>query len=87
MEQSSTLFFEGGSHISGSFDGVNTEDIIVVKIKDEKLHNIQLADQLLLKLSLTSLGNDVVINANDYFNLKVGVKTKTTEIYLDDLNF
>lgn len=79
--------FEGGSHISGSFDGVNTEDVIVVRIKDQQLHNIQLADQLLLKLSLTSLGNDVVINANDYFNLKVGVKTKTTEIYLDDLNF
>lgn len=90
MMQNGTVIdsiFEGGSYINGNFDGNNAEDVLVVKIKDEKLHNIQVTDQLKLDISLTSLGNNVVINTNDYFNLRLGLKTKTTEIYLDDLNF
>lgn len=79
--------FDGTSCIHGNFDGMMGEDIIVVKVVDEKLHNIQLADQLLLNIGFSSHGNNVVINANDYFNLRIGLKTKTTEIYTEDLNF
>ena len=79
--------FEAGSFINGNFDGNKTEDVLVVKIKDEKLHNIQVTDKLLLDISLTSLGNNVVINTNDCFDLRIGLKTKTTEVYLDEFNF
>lgn len=79
--------FDGDACIHGNFDGIMAEDIIVVKVVDEKLHNIQLADQLLLNIRFSSHGNNVVINANDYFNLRIGLKTKTTEIYTEDLNF
>ena len=79
--------FESGSYINGAFGGNAADDVLIVKIKDEKLENIQKADQLKLDISLTSLGNDVVINSNDYFNLRLGLKTKTTEVYLDELNF
>ena len=79
--------FDGAACIHGNFDGQLVEDVIVVKVVDEKLHNIQLADKLLLNIRLSSHGNNVVINANDFFNLRIGLKTKTTEIYTEDLNF
>ena len=79
--------FDGDACIHGNFDGVLVEDIVVVKVVDEKLHNVQLADQLLLNIKFSSHGNNVVINANDYFNLRIGLRTKTTEIYTEDLNF
>ena len=79
--------FDDDVCVHGNFDGEMIEDIIVVKVVDEKLYNIQLADQLLLNIGFSSHGEDVVINANDYFNLRIGLKTKTTEIYTEDLNF
>lgn len=79
--------FDGNACIHGNFDGTLIEDVIVVKVVEEKLHNVQLADQLLLNIRFSSHGNNVVINANDYFNLRIGLKTKTTEIYTEDLNF
>ena len=79
--------FDGAACIHGNFDGQLVEDVIVVKVVDEKLQNVQLADKLLLNIRLSSHGNNVVINANDFFNLRIGLKTKTTEIYTEDLNF
>ncbi len=79
--------FDGASFIHGCFDGTITEDVIVVTVIDEKLENVQLADQMILKINVSSLGNDVVINADKYFNLRIGLKTRTTEINMDDLNF
>ena len=79
--------FDGSSCINGCFDGIITEDVVVVTVIDEKLQNVQLADQMILKINVSSLGNDVVINANGFFNLKIGLKTRTTEINMDDINF
>lgn len=78
--------FNGTSYIHGCFDGSITEDVITINVVDEKLENIQLADQMILKVNVSSLNNDVVINADGYFKLRIGLKTKTTEINMEDLN-
>ena len=41
----------------------------------------------ILKIKVSSLGNNVVINADGFFNLRIGLKTKTSEINMNDLNF
>ena len=40
-----------------------------------------------MKVHFSSLGNTVSINTNDYFNLRIGLKTKTSEINMEGLNF
>lgn len=79
--------FDSNTYIHGHFGGELVKDILMVKIEDEALTNIQNADQLLLNIGLSSLNNDVVINANDYFNLKIGLRTEVSEIYTEDFNF
>ena len=79
--------FDGTSCINGCFDGVLREDVVEIVVVDEKLYNMQRADQMILKINFSSLGNDVVINADGYFNLRIGLKTRTTEINMDDINF
>lgn len=79
--------FDGDSYIHGNFDGNMVKDVILISLVEDKLMNIQLADQLLLDVEFSSHANDVVINSNDYFNLRIGLKTKTSEIYVDDLDF
>lgn len=78
--------FDGTSMIHGNFDGTLVEDVIVITASDDKLHNIQCADNLILNIALSSHGNNVVIKASDFFNLKIGMKTKTTEINMEDIN-
>ena len=78
--------FDGTSLIHGNFDGTIVEDVIVINASDDKLHNIQCADHLILSIALSSHGNNVVIKTSDFFNLKIGMKTKTTEINMEDLN-
>ena len=78
--------FDGTSYINGCFDGNISEDVVTVTVVDEKLQNIQLADQMIIKINVSSLGNDVVINADGFFNLRIGLKTRTTEINMEDLN-
>ncbi len=79
--------FDGNTLIHANNNGNITEDILEVHITGDKLLNIQNADKILLNIDISSLGENVVINTNDYFHLRIGVKTKTTEIYLDDFNF
>lgn len=79
--------FDGNTFVHACFDGSPVEDILVINVTDEKLINVQRANQLMLNINLSSLGNNVVINTDDYFNLRLGLKTKTTEIYVDDFNF
>ena len=73
--------------VHGYFGGDLVEDIITVSVVEEKLDNVQLADQLMMKIYFSSFGNTVMINTNDYFNLRIGLKTKTSEINMEDLNF
>jgi len=79
--------FDGNTIIHANNHGNITEDVLAVLITGERLLNIQNADKILLNIAISSLGENVVINTNDYFHLRIGVKTKTTEIYLDDFNF
>lgn len=79
--------FSNNAFIHGNFGGELIEDIVTVTIAENKLHNAQLADQLLMKVRFSSLGNTVSINTNDYFNLRIGLKTKTSEINMEGLNF
>lgn len=81
-----TLLAEGAI-VHAGFENNAVEDIIKVSVVDSKLHNIQQADKLMLKIGLSSCGEDVAVNKNDYFNLRIGLKTKTTEINLEDINF
>ena len=76
--------FEPNSSIGGSFDNQIKENVIIVKVSNDKLSNIQLTDQMILNIKLSSQGRDVVLNANDYFDLKIGIKTKTSEIDLEN---
>lgn len=78
--------FDGTSYINGCFDGNVSEDVVTVTVVDEKLLNMQLADEMILKIKVSSLGNNVVINADGFFNLRIGLKTRTTEINMGDLN-
>ena len=79
--------FDGRPCVSGNFDGNVKEDVFVVHVTGDKLYNVQCADQLMLDVNLSSHGKQVVINANDSFDIKIGLKTKTSEIDLDELNF
>ena len=79
--------FDGNTLIHANNNGNITEDVLEVQVTGDKLLNIQNADKILLNIGISSLNENVVINTNDYFNLRIGVKTKTTEINLDDLNF
>ena len=79
--------FSNNAFIHGNFGGELIEDIVTVTIAENKLHNAQLADQLLMKVRFSSLGNTVSINTNDYFNLRIGLKTRTSEINMEGLNF
>lgn len=75
--------FVDDSYIHAGTPENPTEDVIIVNIVDEKLERIRQADQVVLNVVLSSLGNNVVINANDYFFLRVGLTTKTSEISID----
>lgn len=79
--------FSNDACIHGYFGGELVQDIITVRVVEEKLDNVQLADQLMMKINFSSLGNTVTINTNDYFNLRLGLKTKTSEINMEDFNF
>ncbi len=78
--------FDGNICIHAYNGSELVEDVMVSHVTDSKLVNVQKANKILLNIGLSSLGEDIVINANDYFHLRIGLKTKTTEIYLDDIN-
>lgn len=77
--------FDEKACIHGKFDDEITEDILLVHVTGDKLVNVQRADQLLLDITLSSEGERIVLNTNDHFDLRIGVKTKTSEIDLNDL--
>lgn len=79
--------FVGNTVIHGGFDGDLTQDVLTVKVSENKLDNVQIANQLFIDIKLSSLGNTVILNTNDYFDLKLGVKTKITEINLENVEF
>ena len=79
--------FDEKACIHGKFDDEITEDILLVHVTGDKLVNVQRADQLLLDITLSSEGERIVLNTNDYFDLRIGVKTKTSEINMNELNF
>ncbi len=79
--------FEEKACIHGKFDEEITEDILVVHVTGNKLENVQRADQLMLDITLSTEGERVVLNTNDYFDLRIGLKTKTSEINLNEFNF
>ena len=79
--------FNGSSLVHGCFDGTVVEDVLIVSVTDEKLINVQRADQLIMNINLSSLGNNVMISKDDYFKLRLGLKTRTSEINVDDFNF
>ena len=79
--------FTSNTTIHGYFDGPLTEDVLTIKVSEDKLDHVQLADKLCIDLKLSSLGNTIIMNTNDYFDLKLGIKTKTTEINLENVDF
>ena len=79
--------FDEKACIHGKFDDEITEDILVVHVTGDKLEHVQRADQLMLDITLSSEGERVVLNTNDYFDLRIGLKTKTSEINMNELNF
>ena len=79
--------FDEKACIHGKFDDEITEDILVIHVTGDKLEHVQRADQLMLDITLSSEGERVVLNTNDYFDLRIGLKTKTSEINMNELNF
>ena len=79
--------FDNEACIHGKFDNSIPEDILIVKVTGKKLENVQLADQLMLDITLSTEGERIVLNTNDYFDIRIGLKTKVSEINLSELNF
>lgn len=79
--------FVGNTVVHGCFDGIQTEDVLTIIVSEDKLNSVQLADKLCIDLKLSSLGNTIIMNTNDYFDLRIGIKTKTTEINVENINF
>ena len=79
--------FDNKACIHGKFDNSIPEDILIVKVTGKKLENVQLADQLMLDITLSTEGERIVLNTNDYFDIRIGLKTKVSEINLSELNF
>lgn len=63
------------------------QSVLCAHVTDDRLINLQKSNKLILNIGLSSLGENVTLNSNDYFNLRIGLKTKTSEIYMEDLNF
>lgn len=78
--------FDGAVVEKGS-NSVPVASTLYAHLTDDRLVNIQKSNKMILNIALSSLGDNVVLNSNDYFNLRIGLKTKTSEIYMDDLNF
>lgn len=70
----------GNNVINACYEGQPIQDVIVVSIADEKIDKFMSSDKLLLDLRFSTEGNVVIMNVNDYINMKIGLKTKTTEI-------
>ena len=72
--------FESDTYINGCFDGKMVEDIFVISVGDDKIENLLLADQLILDLRFSTKGEMATMNVNDYIKVRIGLKTKTTEL-------
>ena len=78
--------FDGNDFIHACENGIAVEDVVEVLLTGESLLNIQKANKISLKIGLSSLGKDVSIKSSDFFKMRLGLRTKTTEIYMDDIN-
>ena len=72
--------FEDAACINGCFDGNPVEDVLLISIKDDKIENLLSSDQLILDLRFSTKGNMAVMNVKDNVKLRIGLKTKTTEL-------
>ena len=72
--------FEGGSYINGCFDGTTVEDVLLISIGDKKIENLLISNQLILDLRFSTKGNIAMMNIEDYIKVRIGLKTKTTEL-------
>lgn len=72
--------FEERAVINACFDGTPSTDIITVSVQEELLNNVLMAEKLILDIALSTESHDVILNANDYFSLRLGIKTHTTEV-------
>lgn len=70
--------FDERAVINACFDGHPNTDIITISVHDELLNNVLMADNIIIDIALSTEANNVILNANDYFSLRLGVKTHTT---------
>ena len=77
----------GGEVVEKCCGDVPAKSTLYAHLTDDRLVNMQKSNKLILNIGLSSLGENVALNSNDYFNLRIGLKTKTSEIYMEDLNF
>lgn len=66
--------------IHACFGNEPVEDILEISIVDEKIENVISSDQLVLDLRFSTNDEIAVINIKDYMKIKIGLKTKTTEL-------
>lgn len=73
--------FEERAVINAGFDGVvPATDIISVSIEDELIDKVIDANRIILDIILSTETNSVILNNKDYFSLRLGVRTYTSEI-------
>ena len=66
--------------IHACFDNEPVEDILEISVVDEKIENVMASDHLILDLRFSTNGNVAMMNVEDYLKIKIGLKTKTTEL-------
>ncbi len=72
--------FTDNASIQACFGNNPVEDVLKISIVDEKIENVMSSDQLVLDLRFSTNGNVAVMNVADYIKIKIGLKTKTTEL-------
>lgn len=72
--------FTNEACINASLDGKATEDVLIVSVVDDKIENVLSADKLIMDLRFSTEGNMVMMNVKDNIKIRLGLKTKTTEI-------
>lgn len=66
--------------INACFDNQPHESVIKIVVNGERIDRVVTADKLLIDLHFSTNGNVTVMNVNDYIKIRLGLKTKTTEL-------
>lgn len=71
--------------IEASFNGEPVKSTILMTVTGETMDSFAHANKLIIKMTTSTGGNEAVIRSTDMIGLGIGVKTKTTNVDLNNL--